>query len=402
MTAAGARGSGSGSGTTAFHRGLTASCCAKAMISQRVSGASNCRLLALVLALLASSLVFAQEAAPERQFGYDEGRIVEVDYEAHAAVVELSSGHVVTAELPMGGDFGVSELPEFEAGQLVELYFSPRPGNGERLYVVVDWIRRPALYWLAGLFFVVSIAVARFKGLRAFIATGTSLSIVIGFIVPGILSGWNPILISLLGVGGILVLAIYFVHGLNWSTTAALIGTFGAVLATMALGLFFTELAHLTGFGSEEAMMINIGAADVSLKGLVLAGLLVGALGALTDITIVQASVVRELAHVNPSFGLKDLYGRAMNVGLDHIGSLVNTLVLAYTGAALPLLVLLHINEFTFGRALNLELVAQEVIITLVGSIGLILAVPLTTVIASFMFRGDRLPIKEGELDHTH
>ncbi len=359
-------------------------------------------LFASVALALAAFAGYAQSAPTEVQFGYDEGRILEIDHAQGRAIVRLSDGRVIEAELPLAGDFTVSDLPDFRANQRVELYYSPRPGDGTRQYVVVDWIRRPALLWLVGLFLVVSVAVARFKGLRAFIATGTSLAIVIGFIVPRILEGGNPIFVSLVGVGGILILAIYFVHGLNWSTTAALLGTFLAVIATMALGLLFTELAHLTGFGSEEAMMINIGASQVNLKGLILAGLLVGALGALTDITIVQASVVRELAHVNPNFGLRELYTRAMNVGLDHIGSLVNTLVLAYTGAALPLMVLLYLNEFSLGRALNLELVAQEVVHTLVGSIGLILAVPITTLLAAAMFKGDKLPIKEGELEHAH
>ena len=167
----------------------------------------------------------------------------------------------------------------------------------------------------------------------------------------------------------------------------------------MLLGIAFTEWAHLTGFGSEEAMMIGFGAGQVNLKGLLLAGLLIGAL---TDITIVQASVVRELAHVNPSFGLGELYKRGMNVGLDHIGSLVNTLVLAYTGAALPLFLLLNLNDFSVARALNLELVASEVVHTLVGSIGLVLAVPFTTLVAALLFRGDKRPLAEGELEHAH
>lgn len=148
--------------------------------------------------------------------------------------------------------------------------------------------------------------------------------------------------------------------------------------------------------------MITSGAGQVDLKGLLLAGLLIGALGALTDITIVQASVIRELAHVNPAFGLGELYRRGMNVGLDHIGSLVNTLVLAYTGAALPLFLLLSINDFSLARALNLELVASEVVHTLVGSVGLVLAVPFTTFVAALMFRGDKLPLAEGELEHAH
>ena len=334
----------------------------------------------------------------QQNVGYVEGRIVQLN--GQTALVELADGRTVEADLGLPLDD--IALPEFAVGERVELYYSPDPTSGERRYAVADWVRRPALLWLTGLFLMVSVVVARFKGLRAFVATGSSLAIVILFIVPKILAGWNPVLVSLLGVGGILILAIYFVHGLNWSTTAALIGTFVAVIVTMLLGIAFTEWAHLTGFGSEEAMMISFGSDQVNLKGLLLAGLLIGALGALTDITIVQASVVRELAHVNPDFGLGELYRRAMNVGLDHIGSLVNTLVLAYTGAALPLFILLSLNEVPAQRALNLELVASEVVHTLVGSIGLVLAVPFTTFVAALMFRGDTLPIAAGELEHGH
>jgi len=361
-----------------------------------------------VAAWLAAPAAFAQIAAPEAggddAIGYLEGRIERIathDDGPGTALVQLADGRVIEAQLPSPDPFGGEAIPPFEVGERVEVYFAPGPSNA-REYVVADWVRRPALAWLVGLFLVVSVVVARFKGLRAFLATGASLAIVIGFIVPRIVSGADPVAISLVGVGGILVLAIYFVHGVSWSTTAALVGTFLAALVTMALGIAFSDAAHLTGYGSEDAAMIAASSPQVALRGLMLAGLLIGALGALTDITIVQAAVVRELAHVDPSFGIRTLYGRGMRVGLDHIGSLVNTLVLAYTGVALPLLVLLSQGEFGFARALNLELIAAEVVHTLVGSVGLILAVPLTTVIAAAMFRGDRLPLRPGELDHGH
>jgi uncharacterized membrane protein len=365
-------------------------------------------LLALVVVLTWVALPRAagQEAGPvvEGEIGYVEGRIrriVTPDAGAGRALVELGGGRVIEADLPAPDPFGGSSIPPFEVGDRVEVYVSPAPGGGTS-YVVADWIRRPALAWLVGLFLLASVAVARFKGLRAFVATAASLAIVIGFIVPRIVSGADPVAISLLGVGGILVLAIYFVHGVSWSTTAALIGTFLAALATMVLGVVFSDAAHLTGIGTEDTAMIAASAPDVALRGLLLAGLLIGALGALTDITIVQAAVVRELAHADPEFSVRTLYTRGMRVGLDHIGSLVNTLVLAYTGAALPLLVLLSQGEFGFARALNLELIAAEVVHTLVGSIGLILAVPLTTLIAAAMFRGDRFPLRPGELQHAH
>ena len=344
------------------------------------------------------------EALDTLDIGYLEGRIESLDEDR--AWVRLANGERIEAQIGitnLGGAEETNENLKFNIGQAVELYFSPGP-SGERVYVISDWVRRPSILYLIALFLVVSTVVARFKGLRAFLATAISLVIVMQFILRFILLGYNPVLISLLGIGTILIFAIYFVHGLSWSTTAAVIGTFVSVVATLFLALFFANLAHFTGFGSEEALYINIAAEEVNLRGLMLAGLLIGALGALTDITIVQASVVRELAHLDPSLRARDLYTRAMNVGRDHVGSLVNTLVLAYTGSALPLLLLLQLYQFSLARALNLELVASEIIHTLVGSIGLVLAVPLTTIIAANMFKGNKLPLKAGELGlgHSH
>jgi len=355
------------------------------------------------LLLLLATSAHAQAPA-DADMGYAEGRIVEIVQRTgqdDVALVRLADGTVLDAIIPPDDPYGDITLPPYRVGERVELYFAPGP-DGRQMVVVTDWVRRPALGWLVALFAVVSFAVAGFKGLRAFASTAASLAIVVTFIVPQILAGANPVLISLLGVGGILVLAIYFVHGVTWSTSAALAGTLLAVVVTMALALVFTDLARLTGLGNEDAILLMSAAPQVALKGLLLAGLLIGALGALTDITIVQASVVRELAHTDPSLGLRVLYAKAMNVGRDHVGSLVNTLVLAYTGASLSLLILLNVGEFGVMRALNLELVANEVVHTLVGSIGLVLAVPITTLLAALLFRGDRIPVAPGELSHAH
>jgi uncharacterized membrane protein len=362
--------------------------------------------LALALALALSALSVAPAGVASAQdgpMGYLEGRIVEIVQRSGSDDVALvqAGGRTIQALIPPDDPIGDISLPPYRVGDRVELYVSPGP-DGRAVYVVTDWVRRPALAYLVALFALVSFAVAGFKGLRAIASTAASLAIVVGFIVPQILAGVSPVLVSLLGVGGILVLAIYFVHGVNWSTSAALVGTGLAVIVTMLLALIFTDLARLTGLGNEDAIFLLAAAPQVALRGLLLAGLLIGALGALTDITIVQASVVRELAHTDPSLSLRELYGRAMNVGRDHVGSLVNTLVLAYTGASLSLLLLLNVGEFGFQRALNLELVASEVVHTLVGSIGLVLAVPITTVLAALLFQGNRLPIAPGELNHAH
>ncbi len=357
----------------------------------------------LVGFVLLAALLATVAAQPEGAMGYLEGRILEIiEHTGRDPVALVHIGErVIQALIPPDDPYGDIELPPYRVGERVELYYAPGH-DGQMTYVVSDWVRRPALGWLVGLFALASFAVARFTGLRAIASTGASLVIVITFIVPQILAGANPVLVSLVGVGGILVLAIYFVHGVNWSTTAALVGTLLAVVVTMGLAIAFTDLARLTGLGTEDAIFIMAAAPQVALKGLLLAGVLIGALGALTDITIVQASVVRELAHTNPKLTLKELYTRGMNVGRDHVGSLVNTLVLAYTGASLSLLILLNVGEFGFARALNLELVASEVVHTLVGSIGLVLAVPITTVLAAWWFRCDRIPLAPGELSHAH
>jgi uncharacterized membrane protein len=370
--------------------------------NQRMNCAHATRAFALATLLL---LALGEAQAPAAsEYGYLEGRIIEIiqnPFPPDGAWVQLTSGQVVGAELPMADPDDRIKIPPYRVGDRVEVYFAPDL-NGERAYVVSDWVRRPALYWLLGLFAVVALMVAGFKGLRAVVATGASLAIIIYFVIPRIVVGADPVLTALLGVGGILLLAIYFVHGVSWSTTAALVGTYAAVGVTMALALLFTDLARLSGLGTNDAILLLAAAPDVALRGLLLAGILIGALGALTDITIVQASVVRELAHTDPALGVRTLYQRGMNVGRDHVGSLVNTLVLAYAGAGLSLFVLLESYQVDALRALNLEMVATEVVHTLVGSIGLILAVPITTALAALWFRGDRLPMKPGEIQHTH
>lgn len=359
----------------------------------------------LIALLLLVPWAAAQGGADDPDaFGYLEGKIVELVPRGSGpagALVLLPDGRVIAAELPGEDPDAAFELPAYRAGERVELYFAPGP-DGRRVFVVSDWVRRPALLWLFGLFTAAAMLVAGFKGLRAVAATGVSLAIVVAYVVPAILAGQDPVLVSLIGVGGILVMAIYFVHGISWSTTAAMVGTYAAVAVTMALGMGFSDAARLTGLGNEDAIFLLSAAPQVALRGLLLAGLLIGALGALTDITIVQASVVRELAHTDPTLGLRQLYQRGMNVGRDHVGSLVNTLVLAYTGAGLSLFILLNVGEVPMARAFNLELVANEVVHTLVGSIGLILAVPITTLLAAWWFRGARLPLKPGELQHAH
>ena len=212
-----------------------------------------------------------------------------------------------------------------------------------------------------------------------------SLGVITFFILPAILAGRSPLAVSIIGASAIMLLALYLAHGVNVQTTSAVLGTFISLGLTGLLALVFVEAASLTGFASEEAIFVNISAEQVNLQGLLLGGIIIGSLGVLDDVTITQASAVWELHVANPAFGARDLYHSALRIGRHHIASTVNTLLLAYAGASLPLLILFTLAGARFGVVVNGEIVAQEIVRTLVGSIGLVASVPITTGLASFV-----------------
>jgi uncharacterized membrane protein len=177
-------------------------------------------------------------------------------------------------------------------------------------------------------------------------------------------------------------IALYLSHGVNVRTTSAVLGTLASLAITALLALLFVELTQLTGFASEEATYIRVASANINLQGILLGGIIIGSLGVLDDVTVTQASAVWELHLANPTLGRRNLYGSAIRIGRDHIASTVNTLVLAYAGAALPLLILFTIAEAKLADVLTGEIVAEEVVRTLVGSIGLVASVPITTALA--------------------
>ncbi len=363
-------------------------------------------IIVLVLVVLAvNRLVFRASTPMLHPTGFVYGTVIATGDATHQGKVRLDGGRVVDAQVePSPATRQVTPgvlLPHYRAGDRVQVAYQPG-ANGQPTYQVSDWQRGPVLLWLLALFVVVLAAVARGKGLRALVGTAASLCIVLLFIVPAILSGGSPVLVALVGSGGILALSMYFVHGLNWKTTAALVGTVAAVALALLIGDLFLHLGHVTTFGDEASTYVAIGDPRVALQGLVLAGVVIGALGALVDVTIGQASTVEELAHLGPQLDAPELYLRAMRVGLDHIGSLVNTLVLAYLSSALPLLLLLKLEAATWQATLNTELIAAEMVHTLVGSVTLVLAVPATTLVAALLFRGDRRHDPHGGHGHVH
>jgi uncharacterized membrane protein len=203
--------------------------------------------------------------------------------------------------------------------------------------------------------------------------------------VPAILDGEPPLPVAIVGALAVALVTIPLAHGWGPKSLAAVLGTAGALLLTALLALVFTEAAHLTGFSSEEATFLQVSGADLSLDGLLLAGMVIAALGVLDDVTVSQASTVLALRGAAPELGFRELFGRALRVGRDHVSATVNTLVLAYVGASLPVLLIFSSADIGLGEALNLEVIAKEVVATLVGSIGLIAAVPVTTALAALL-----------------
>jgi uncharacterized membrane protein len=209
--------------------------------------------------------------------------------------------------------------------------------------------------------------------------------VLILFVVPAILDGQAPIAVALVGASTIMFATLYLSHGVNLKTSTALLGTLGALILTVALGAVFVGGAHLTGLASEEAGLVQLELGAVDLRGLILGGIVIGTLGVLDDVTIAQAAAVAELRRANPDLSRIDLYRRAMRIGRDHVAATVNTLVLAYAGAALPVFLLFAIAGNALSTAINGEVVAEEIIRTLVGSIGLIAAVPMTSALAAWV-----------------
>jgi uncharacterized membrane protein len=220
------------------------------------------------------------------------------------------------------------------------------------------------------------------RGLAALVGLALSLVILLWFIIPAIIAGRNAVLVALVGGGAIALIALYLAHGYTPLTHVAAVGSFAALALTTFLSWLVVALARFSGLASEEAFYL-LGLPDLDLSGLLLAGIVLGALGALDDVTVTQASAVWEVNQANPELDHGALFASGLRIGRDHIASTVNTLVLAYAGAAMPLLILYSLSALSLGVVASSEVVAVEIVRTLVGSIGLVASVPITTWLAA-------------------
>lgn len=260
--------------------------------------------------------------------------------------------------------------------------------NGKQFYTINDYVRRTPLLILFAIFVGLVVLIGRKRGVASLLGMALSFALIFAFVLPQILAGYDPVLIVILASAVIIPFSFYLSHGFNSKTTASVIGTLISLILTGILATIVIGAAKFTGFASDEASFLQAARPDViNMQGLLLAGILIGTLGILDDITISQAAIVQQLKTTSPHLKYYELFTKTMDVGRDHIAATVNTLVLVYTGAALPLLLLFIDNPLPFATVINYEIIAEEIVRILIASIGLILAVPITTAIAAWMVK---------------
>ena len=299
------------------------------------------------------------------------------------AVVAIDSGPNTDAMTVLEFSSGPGQ-PTLAAGDHIRISRQVDQ-SGSTTYAFYDYERSWPLIALAAVFAVVVVAVARWRGLRAMLGIVVAFLVLVVFLLPALRDGAAAIPVALVASAAILYAVIYLAHGVSLRTSAALLGTLTSLLLATVLSWGAIELAHLTGLSEDQNNEVAAYMGHVSITGLLLAGFIIGSLGVLNDVTVTQASTVFELAEVGDGSSRRAIFLGAMRVGRDHIASTVYTLVLAYAGSALPLLLLFSVANRSLGDVLTSESVAIEIARSAVGGIALALSVPLTTAIAAVL-----------------
>jgi uncharacterized membrane protein len=353
-------------------------------------------LLVLLLMVFSGKNVFAQNDLPREETL--EARVEKILQEGEVQFNEVGQEKQFFQKLELmvtkgslageyiiieNGNFPSVNISKYQVGDKL-IITRNKNFEGNDVFLISDYIRRDPLILLFIIFVAVVLAVGKVWGITSLFGMGFSFLIIFKFILPQIINGANPIFIAIVGSFFIIPVTFYLSHGFNKKTHVAIVSTVIALIITGVLAGIFVNAAKLTGFASEEAGFLQAAKGGiVNIRGLLMAGIIIGALGILDDVTVSQASVVQQLKNASSKLSSTELYKKAMRVGQDHVSSMVNTLVLVYTGAALPLLLLFIDSPRSFSEIINYELIADEIVRTLVGSIGLVSAVPITTAIAS-------------------
>lgn len=288
------------------------------------------------------------------------------DFETNTYTVDSREGYIANLRHPV------------EFRQIVQV--SVVDQGDQTIAFITDVFRFQPLMVLVLLFVAVLLAVGFLRGISAILGLIITFAILFFFILPQLLAGHNPLLITIIGSAAILAGSIYSTHGTRKQSTIALVATLFGLVITGILAQLFTDITMLTGLASEEAALLQLESGmSINLHGIMLAGMILGAVGVLDDVAVTQTETVFELKDTDHTLTRKDLFKRGMRIGRHHIASVVNTLVLAYVGAGLPLLLLFLISDQGWFTLINSEFIAEEIVRTLVGTIGLVLTVPLAT-----------------------
>ena len=286
------------------------------------------------------------------------------------------SARTVTSALPSGVG-----APSLAIGDDVVVDYTADTREDLR-YQIADYQRGTQLWVLLAAFALAIVAFGRWRGLTALAGLGITFAVVLLFVIPAILAGRQPLLVAIVGSAAIVLTVLYLTHGLGRATSVAVAGTLASLTLTGVLSYLAVEATQLSGVADETSSLLGQ-LYGVNMRGLLLAGILIGSLGVLDDVTVTQAVTVQELSEANPDYGFSELYRAATRVGRAHIASVINTIILAYAGASLPLLVLITAVRDPLGQVLSDQLVATELVRSAVGTIGLIAAVPITTALAA-------------------
>jgi uncharacterized membrane protein len=289
------------------------------------------------------------------------------------------AGSQAVVDLPRGPG-----APQLRVGDAVVLLYFPGAVPGGGAYTVVDHQRGTPLTWLIALTMAVIVAFGRWRGLTSLAGLGFTFAVLVLFIVPAILNGSPPLLVAVVGSAAIMFAALYLTHGVNVHTSVAVAGTLASLVLTGVLGVVFTAALHLSGVATDDDSYLASVQGSIDMRGLLLAGVVIGALGVLDDVTVTQAATVAEMATAGPTTRWR-LYQAAGRVGRAHVASAVNTIVLAYAGTSLPLLLLFATGSQPVSQVLTGEVLAQEILRSAVGTIGLVASVPITTALAALV-----------------
>lgn len=308
-----------------------------------------------------------------------------------AVTVKMTDGDAAGQSVPVAFQKQLA-APTFTVGDEVVLSYTGQQPQLAESYRLVDFQRGWPLALLAVLFALAVLLLGRWHGLAALGALVLSFVVLVLFVLPSIIAGESPLTVAVVGAGLIMFIVLYLTHGISARTSTAVLGTLVSLALIGVLGALFSYFARLTGLDDETTSLIAVLGTAIDTRGLLLAGAIIGALGVLDDVTVTQTSAVWELRRANASLSWRELFTAGSRIGRDHMSSVVNTLVMAYAGAALPLLLAFSLSGRSLAEILTAEQVAQEIVRTLVGSIGLVAAVPITTALAAFVASRQEVP----------